>query len=504
MDLALLPLMNNKPTNIDFLIGGGEMGARIRAYDWNSSVLGAPESWPQSLRVTVRLILNSRQPMLIWWGPELIQLYNDAYIPLMETGRHPSALGGRCRDYCADIWDMIEPQTEYIIAGKGPIWEEDRLVPVFRDGRRENAWWSYSWAPIDIEGGGVGGVLVICNDVTPQHLSNKALKDETRHLTMLFERAPSYMAVLRGPNHVFELTNTAYGELFGERDFIGKPLCEAMPEMVPQGALELLDKVYRSGKAYVGKRVPLMVLPLIGEPSKNIFMDFVFQPIIEADGATSGIFVAGVDVTDHVHAEQHLQLMNAELEHRIKNMLAVVTATVSQTLRDVLPRAALDTLRSRLAALGRCYEFQAAKNLADVPIRNVIESALMPLVVVHDRISISGPNIRIAAKQALSMGLAIHELTTNAIKYGALSDDKGRITIVWREEIDDGLPIFDFLWKESGGPPIVAPSAKGFGSELVEGQLAWAFGGHVEVRYDPDGFSCHVTAPMKNLDNPRQ
>src|ERR1700754_1821603 len=173
----------------DFLTGGGEMGARIRAYDWNNSILGAPEDWPQSLRVIIRLILNSRQPMMIWWGPELIQFYNDAYIPLMETGRHPGALGGRGRDFCEHIWDFVGPQVDYVMAGNGSTGQEDRLVPITRNGRREDAWWSYSFAPIDAEDG-VGGVFVICNEVTSQHLAQEALREQTQYLMRLFAQAP--------------------------------------------------------------------------------------------------------------------------------------------------------------------------------------------------------------------------------------------------------------------------------------------------------------------------
>ncbi|MDB5393164.1 MAG: hypothetical protein JWM91_670, partial [Rhodospirillales bacterium] len=170
------------------------MGARIRAYDWNSSVLGPPEDWPQSLRVLVRLSLNSRHPMLIWWGPEHIQFSNDAITPMVETELHP-ALGGRGRDFLKENWGFVGPQVQYVMAGKGSTWEEDRLLPVTRGGGRENAWWSYSYAPIDSEDG-VGGVLVICNEVTSQHLAREALKDQTRHLMRLFEQAPGYVAVL--------------------------------------------------------------------------------------------------------------------------------------------------------------------------------------------------------------------------------------------------------------------------------------------------------------------
>jgi PAS domain S-box-containing protein len=474
------------------------MGALIRAYDWNNSALGPPENWPQSLRFIVRLILNSRQPMLIWWGPELIQFYNDAYITMVESDRHPSALGGRGRDFCSDIWDFVGPQIAHVMTGKGPTWEGDRLMPITRAGRRENAWWSYGYTPIDVEGG-VGGVLVICNEVTAQHLASEALQDQTRHLKQLFEQAPGFMAVLRGPDHVFELTNAAFAKLLGDRDFIGEPIRKIVPELEDQGRLELLDEAYRTGKAKVGTQRSLMVQPEAGGPPKEIFVDIVCQPIVGTNGEISGIFVAGVDVTEHVHAEQHLQLMNAELQHRVKNMLAVVSAIAAQTLRDTISDTVVDNFANRLRALSRGYELLTAKSHAAVPVRDVVENALAPHRTGEGRISVSGPHIILGSKQALSLGLAIHELATNAIKYGALSNDRGRIDISWREEVDGDLPVFCFSWRERDGPLVEKPLRKGFGSGLIEGCLAWDFGGRVDVSYEPSGFVCRLTAPLGNL-----
>ena len=159
------------------------MGALTRAFDWSKTSLGSPETWPQSLRVTVRLVLTSRHPMFIWWGPELIQFYNDAYRETMGPERHPSALGGQGRVCWEEIWDIIGPQIEYVMAGKGATWHEDQLVPVTRHGRREDVWWTYSFGPIDLEDK-VGGVLVVCKDVTSEHMARETLNlinEELKH-----------------------------------------------------------------------------------------------------------------------------------------------------------------------------------------------------------------------------------------------------------------------------------------------------------------------------------
>src|ERR1700686_4652841 len=171
----------NRPPSADFLAGGGEMGALTRAHDWSATPLGKPETWPQSLRTALRIVLNTNHPMFIWWGPELIQFYNDAYRQTMGPERHPSALGQRGRECWAEIWDIIGPQIEQVMSGGGATWHENQLVPVTRHGRLEQVYWTYGYSPID-EGDRVGGVLVVCRDVTKDYLAAAELREREAEL----------------------------------------------------------------------------------------------------------------------------------------------------------------------------------------------------------------------------------------------------------------------------------------------------------------------------------
>ena len=174
--------MDPRPTHTTFLSGGGEMGARMRAFDWATSTMGPPDAWPQSLRTTLTILLNTNHPMFIWWGPDLIQFYNDAYMQTMGPERHPSALGQRGRECWEEIWPIIGPQIEQVMSGQGPTWHEDQLVPVTRHGSLENVWWTYGYSPIVDEAGDVGGVLVVCNDVTVQHETTETLRKTDERL----------------------------------------------------------------------------------------------------------------------------------------------------------------------------------------------------------------------------------------------------------------------------------------------------------------------------------
>jgi hypothetical protein len=122
--------------SLTFLNGGGEMGALIRAHHWGSSLLGYPENWPQPLRTAIRLLLNTGHPMYVWWGPDLLCFYNDAYRRSIGPERHPGSLGRPAREVWAEIWDIIGPQIDHVMMGRGATWQENDLVPITRRNRR--------------------------------------------------------------------------------------------------------------------------------------------------------------------------------------------------------------------------------------------------------------------------------------------------------------------------------------------------------------------------------
>ena len=149
-----------------FLSGPGEMAALTRALDWSATAVGPVESWSASLRTTVGTLLASRHAMFLWWGPELIQFYNDGYRPSMGPDRHPSALGARGRECWAEIWPIIGPEVEAIMAGAPATWHEDHLVPITRGDRVQDVYWSYSYSPVRDDDGSIGGVLVTVQETT--------------------------------------------------------------------------------------------------------------------------------------------------------------------------------------------------------------------------------------------------------------------------------------------------------------------------------------------------
>jgi PAS domain S-box-containing protein len=302
------------------LNGGGEMGALIRAHDWSNSSLGHPENWPQPLRTAIRLLLNTGHPMYVWWGPDLLCFYNDAYRRSIGPERHPGSLGRPAREVWAEIWDIIGPQIDRVMMGRGATWQENALVPITRNGRLEEVYWTYSYGPIDDEAApnGIGGILVVCTETTEQVVSRRRATEDIERLAQLFQQAPGFVALLRGADHVFELANPAYIKLAGRSDLIGRPIRSVFPDIEGQGFFELLDNVFASGEAYSTFGAAITLQPSPDVPTRKHLIDFVYQPIKDQNGVVTGIFVQGSDVTERAAAET----ASRESEARLREIAA--------------------------------------------------------------------------------------------------------------------------------------------------------------------------------------
>lgn len=623
MDKAAVVTAGKFPS---FLSGGGEMGELIRNFDWSSTPLGAPDNWPGSLRTLTQVMLTSQQPMFIAWGPERIMLYNDGYAPMLAN-RHPWGLGRPFSEVWADIIESVGPIMDSAYAGQ-PTYMDDIEFQMIRHGQRVETHFSFGYTPVPGRNDSVDGMFCTAIETTAKAEQAKARTREAQRLRDMLESAPSFMAVLTGPDHVFEVTNASYLQLIGHHDVIGKPVREALPEVAGQGFYELLDEVYRSGKPFIGRGLPIDLQAKPGGSVRKAYLDFIYQPMRDEAGDVTGIFVEGSDVTDqklaelaqrqsevqirvalaaaemgvwecqvsdgrfenlkgderaidllggtpgqpasfdsfldrvhpedksglipaaqraldpegdgildveyrlvspdkapvrwmHVRAqavtdtsgtrligtvrdvtsrreaEDQQLVLSGELQHRVKNTLAMVSAIAIQTLRgdDIADRRTAFT--ARLEALAHAHDLLTAKTWKSAPIQAVVESALTPHLSGAERFVLDGVNIVLTAKQSLSMSLSIHELATNAAKYGAMSAPAGKVRIYWGA--DAKAENFVFIWQESGGPPVTSPSSIGFGSRLITRVLAADFDGQVKLEYNPAGLTCTLTAPLDKI-----
>ncbi len=216
--------------------------------------------------------------------------------------------------------------------GGDATWHVDHLVPITRHGRRDEVYWTYSYSPIDDETApnGVGGVLVICTETTEKVLAERRLAQEIERQHRLFQCAPGFLAILRGPEHIFEFVNEAYIRLAGDRDYIGKRVRDVFPEIAGQGYFELLDQVFATGERFVAQQNPVNLARTPDGLPEERFIDFIYEPIVDAAGRVTGIFVEGFDVTDRARgdaalrdSEARLLELNADLEREVMERSAV-------------------------------------------------------------------------------------------------------------------------------------------------------------------------------------
>lgn len=736
-----------------FLSGGGELGMLIAAFDWEATPLGPVAAWPQSLKTATSIILRSHVPIVMLWGPDGVMIYNDAY-SLFAGSRHPQLLGSNVREGWPEVADFNDNVMKVCLAG-GTLAYRDQELVLDRYGKPQQAWMDLDYSPVLDERGKPAGVIAIVIETTAKMVAERWRASEVDRQRQMFEQAPGFMAMLSGPDHVFEVTNAAYMQLVGHRDVLGKPVRQALPEIDGQGFFELLDTVYASGEAFVGYALNAYLQRVPGGTTEERFIDLIYQPVRNPAGEVIGIFVQGVDVTERVLAEQALrkseaqfrifaeampnhvwtanpeggldwfnprvyefsgaapgeldgkgwsdmvhpddrdrasrrweqaladgdlyetefrirrrdghyrwhlvravpirnpdgsvvqwigtntdihdqkksaqalrkserrlqlsqnaagisslevdietgmvagseslwalwglepqesvpvdvlenivipedrhirsndqtrqqgsaapsveyrirrpdtgeirwlsrhiefvqdesgrptkmfgvmqdvterkeaqarqQMLTHELEHRIKNILAMVGAIASQTLRNSDMDTARATFNERLRALANAHDILNSTRWTSASMRQVVENTISAFAA--GQISVSGQPLSISPKMALTMALAINELATNALKYGALSTPAGRVEIEWTLDLANPSGGLTWLWRESGGPPVVEPARRGFGTFLIQRVLATDFGGSVRLAYGPSGVECVLTAPIPEASQVQQ
>lgn len=538
----------------DIFVGDGEMAHMMRSHDWKSTTLGAPDEWPEALKVAVRLLLTSKFEMWLGWGPEIAFFYNDAYRPTLGN-KHPHALAVPTKTLWAEIWDDIKGRLETVYETGQATWDRALLLLLERNGYPEETYHTFSYSPLIGDNGkvegvfcavteetervigerrmrtlralasglaaantetevlsasrdalndnlqdcpfsalymfddrgiakrqwvcgspdddpflpaeverGVGfwtlesalteqavelvdlerdaeiptgpwpkapkqaamlplvgqgndkprGVLIsglnphrsvsdeyldflklIAGQITSRLASAEAFEMERRRaaalaeaaemrekaaaaleqlnrqlssevelrtaerdrMRALFQQAPSFMCILSGADHVFELVNDAYLQLVGHRQLVGRSVRNALPEVEGQGFFELLDGVFKSGKPYIGRYLPVTLQREGDHGPDDRFINLIYQPIFDPAGRVTGIFVDGFDVTHQKRAEDQLQSLNHTLELRVEQR--------TQELRNALLELEKETIERETAqlALRQSQKMEALGNL---------------------------------------------------------------------------------------------------------------------------------------------
>ncbi|MYM35978.1 response regulator [Duganella sp. FT94W] len=442
-----------------FIGAGTPMRDLVQAHRWEDTPLGAVADWPASLRTAVSIVLHSAHPMFLWWGEEMIQIYNDAYVPCFGVGKHPGALGQEGRRCWPEIWPIIGPQIEAVRAGREACWYADNLVPIWRNGRIEDVYWSYTYTPVFDERDRVGGVLVVCTETTAQ-----VLAERRRHTLDLLARrllgchdeaevrAAIGQAAVDNPGDLLEVTLLSGGE-----------------DVARPGA-DLL--VIRAAELQLGADLALAFglsprLPLDGAYRQFLeqFTATVCATLsrLQSDRALAQAMAESEQLNNDLHLSSRIKdEFLAMLGHELRNPLApIVTALKLMKLRnpdsdtaheqeviqrqvDHLVRLVDDLLDVSRIASGKVELRRETVPLADV-LNKAIEMASPLLEQKQHRLLVDVPTVRWHGDPA-RLAQVVSNLLSNAARYTPAG---GHVTLATRikggtvqiQVTDDGLGI---------------------------------------------------------------
>lgn len=322
---------------LNFLSGGGEVGRLLGAFDWSKTSLGPLASWSLPIRTTIGLVLGAPLPIVTLWGDEGIMIYNDAYARFAGR-RHPHLLGQPVREGWAEVAGFNDRVMKMVLAG-GVLSYRDQEMLLNRSGEPEQVWLNLDYSPIVDEAGVPIGVFGLVVETTARIVAERELRQEEaqreaerRRQLNLFEQAPGFVTIMRGPDHVVEFVNKVHRDLFSSAGWVGKPARDSIPSIAGQGFFEDLDRVYRTGEtiSVQGQKISYQRAP--DAPLEERFLTLMYAPLHDDDGKISGIFVEGFDVTETVEAAAVVQ----RNETRLAFLDALNRATAQRTDADAI------------------------------------------------------------------------------------------------------------------------------------------------------------------------
>ena len=301
--------------------------------------------------------------------------------------------------------------------------------------------------------------------------------------------------VLIDRNHRYKFANDVYMKILGRTEsIIGKTPAECLPPTYNNQTGPRLEKAFAGERFAFEAAMPSPA----GAPGKMNYYSAVYEPEFDSQGAIIGAVVVIIDITEQKEREDHIRLLMNEINHRSKNLLSVVAAIAKQTSASS-PSDFMDRFTARLKALAISQDLLVKSRWKSIEASELLRCQLAHLVdLVDQRISLDGPPLSLCAAAAEAIGMVVHELSTNAVKYGALSGQTGTVHISWRLEQSPAGEQFLISWVERDGPPVEPPTRRGFGTTVVTKLVEMNLDGESELEYAPSGliwrFSCRASS----------
>jgi two-component sensor histidine kinase len=498
-----------------------EMAGLIASKDWSTTALGDPNNWSPSLKLIVGIMTASGFPMAVRWGSEFILIYNDGYRPILAD-KHPWALGLPFRVVWPEVVSELIPLQEAILAGESPgVYSEDWPLTIRRRGMSwETAHFTVSYSPVPDPSSptGIGGVLVTAVETSERRRVEKALEFKTQELSEANRRLQDGQALYRsalaaGRMGTWETDLVAKTRLWtpegmvlfginlpGGRGHVGGDQDEYWRALHPDDRYlvkkfhELADKQDSFTSEY----------RVVWPDGTTLWLRGHGRVVARtADGKAHRLVSIVADVTERKAAEDHAQFLMHELSHRSKNLLAVIQSISRRTARTTTTMEEFESrFERRLQGLAASHDVLIRNSWQGALLADLLRQQLMPFMDIQSsRVELTGPDIVVTAEATQAIGLAIHELATNAIKYGALSVPSGKVKISWAFDSESLLASRELLlkWVEQGGPRIVPPSRNGFGHLVIGEMIERSLNAKVTLEFVTHGLEWSVSIPATSL-----
>ncbi len=331
------------------------------------------------------------------------------------------------------------------------------------------------------------GFFQFITDLTTARRAGTLMRESEKQLQDILDALPVVVFTKDRAGH-YLFVNRAFEASTGKpkASVVGRTDAEIYPAETAASFAE------SDAKAMAGGTISFETTELLQGDLRTFHVTKV--PVHSIDGVVEGVCGIVVDITERKRFEAHQRLLVDELNHRVKNTLAIVQSLAMQSLKTV-DRDLRGTFERRLCALAGAHSLLTRENWTSASLGSIVETAVSPFGD-RSRIHVSGPDLRLAPKTAVSIAMALHELATNAAKYGSLSTGDGHVEIGWNVTGEGEAARLHFEWRERGGPSVIPPARRGFGSRMVEQGLAVELSGKVELRYEPTGVVCTIDAPL--------
>jgi PAS domain S-box-containing protein len=461
------------------------MGQEIAQFDW-ASVRLPLEAWPDSLQHAVSIILRSALPMLVLWGAQKRLIHNTAYTEILGPKRS-TAMG---RPFF-DVWPHVSPGGREVLEaafrGIPSVYPEAPIRLVRDDGEVDERWFSFWQSPIVGADGRVGGIISGCIDVTERVRRQAALGDREAHLTLALAAgriAPWVVDHLSGE----AISSPELNRMLGLPDDAKPTLAELTAGYFP-GELERVQGA--ANEALAGGRTHYEIEYRHIRAGDGAVRWLLLRAYIERSpgGEPSRSIGVVVDVTHQKEAEERLRLLAREVDHRANNLLTVVQGLIQLDASKDVPTYRA-SLMGRISALGHAHRLLSENRWTGASLEKLINEELGPYAA-GDRVQVQCSNcdVLLSPMVAQSVAMALHELATNASKYGALSISGGSVRLTCVRTAPDRMAL---IWTETGGPRVKSPSREGIGLGVISHAIHGVPGGAVRQNWLPEGLHCEI------------